>query len=88
MYAQSDGCKAEFKNTTHYLWISEQYEITDWKTAWQRFNEALADTRRSSGLRQFLRPDEPKNGSSQPCRVRHTRAWNGALTSVGQPPDV
>jgi hypothetical protein len=30
MYAQSDGCKAQFKNrdTTHYLWISEQYEKT------------------------------------------------------------
>ena len=28
MYAQSDGCKAQFKKTTHYLWISEQYEKT------------------------------------------------------------
>jgi hypothetical protein len=33
MYAQSDGCKAQFKNTTQYLWISEQYETgirADW----------------------------------------------------------
>ena len=37
MYAQSDGCKAQFKNTTHYLWISEQYEKTGIRVDWTFF---------------------------------------------------
>ena len=37
MYAQSDGCKAQFKNTTHYLWISEQYEKTGIRADWTFF---------------------------------------------------
>jgi hypothetical protein len=37
MYAQSDGCKAQFKNTTHYLWISEQYEKTGIRAGWTFF---------------------------------------------------
>jgi hypothetical protein len=37
MYAQSDGCKAQFKNTTHYLWISEQYGKTGIRADWTFF---------------------------------------------------
>ena len=37
MYAQSDGCKAQFKNSSFYLWISSQQEKTGVRVDWCYF---------------------------------------------------
>ena len=37
MYAQSDGCKAQFKNATHYLWISSAFEKLGVRVDWTFF---------------------------------------------------